>query len=89
MILRRLPKLKYLNGLDVDREELELDDQSSEQPQLDEMPEQIHSDYNSRPNHNESDENHFTLNRNQQSDNMNVQEESIQETSQFNNHDSN
>ena len=32
MILRRLPKLKYLNGLDVDREELELDDQSSEQP---------------------------------------------------------
>ena len=29
MILRRLPQLKYLNGLDVDREELELDDDTN------------------------------------------------------------
>ena len=30
MILRRLPQLKYLNGLDVDREELELDDDTNQ-----------------------------------------------------------
>ena len=29
MILKRLPQLKYLNGLDVDREELELDEETN------------------------------------------------------------
>jgi hypothetical protein len=33
MILKRLPQLKYLNGLDVDREELELDDDTNQDEQ--------------------------------------------------------
>lgn len=35
MILRRLPQLKYLNGLDVDREELELDEETNQDEQND------------------------------------------------------